>query len=271
MKKIVIIFAVIIVVLLGVLIFIPAKAPEGPPGSTATSTIPQPAISADGHVSVTTPHAGDVVSSPVTITGTVTGGGWFFEASFPVKVIDADGAVLGRGQAQAHSDWMTTGTVPFAATITFTAPHSGTGTIVLAKDNPSGMPQNDMSLAIPVRFAAVTKATSTVGTSTFKYDSGVTGTITLGPTCPVERIPPDPACAPKPYPTRIVVYQKNSTTVAAMAAPDQKGFYKIPLPPGNYTLSPQGGNPLPRCAPMEVTVAAGVFQTLDLQCDTGIR
>ena len=80
------------------------------------------------------------------------GGGWFFEASFPVKVVDADGIVLGQGQAQAQGDWMSTGTVPFVASISFATPYSATGTIVLAKDNPSGMLQNDLPLRVPVAF-----------------------------------------------------------------------------------------------------------------------
>src|SRR5271169_551088 len=66
-----------------------------------------------------------------------------------------------------------------------------------------------------------TGATSPEGT--------VEGSVMLGPTCPVERIPPDPACAPRPYQTRITVYQKNGTTVAAMGAPGENGFYKIVL------------------------------------------
>src|SRR6185436_9263163 len=100
MKKVTIVLAVIIVVLLGVLIFVaPSKAPEvTPPGGVATSTVGSGALtSSDGHVQVTAPHAQDVITSPVSITGTVTGGGWFFEASFPVKVLDANGTVLGQG------------------------------------------------------------------------------------------------------------------------------------------------------------------------------
>src|SRR3989338_9714702 len=37
------------------------------------------------------------------------------------------------------------------------------------------------------------------------YESGVKGTISLGPTCPVMRDPPDPACADKPYATAVTI------------------------------------------------------------------
>ena len=144
LKAIAIIFAVIIVVLLSVLIFVkPVRGPELPP----------PAVSLDGRLSVTLPRTNDIVASPVFVGGSVTGGGWFFEASFPVKVLDGDGTVLGQGPAQAESDWMTTETVPFAADIPFTAPKYGTGTVVFEKDNPSGLPQNAGELRVPVRFA----------------------------------------------------------------------------------------------------------------------
>ena len=141
LKIIVVVFAVIIVVLLGVLIFV--KPVQGP-------TVP--ATSPDGHVIVTSPLRDALISSPVAVSGTVTGGGWFFEAVFPIKVLDGDGAVLGQGQAQAQSDWMTTGTVPFSASIAFTAPKYATGTIVFAKDNPSDLPQNAEEFSLPIRF-----------------------------------------------------------------------------------------------------------------------
>ena len=93
---------VIIVALLAVLIFYnPAKAPQLPPDNVGGAKIIQPVVSADGHLSVTAPQAGALITSPATIVGTVTGGGWFFEASFPVKIVDGDGTVLGTGNTDA--------------------------------------------------------------------------------------------------------------------------------------------------------------------------
>jgi hypothetical protein len=277
LKWLIIILGVAIVVLLGVLAFVPGvRGPAGPGGSASTSTtgtdVTEAAISQDKHVEVGAPLADELVSSPARVAGNVTGGGWFFEASFPVKVVDADGTVLGQGQAQATPPeaWTSTGTVPFAATIAFTNPHSATGTVVLSKDNPSGLPQNDMSFKIPVRFNVPTSIAST-STPIFKNDSGVRGIITIGPTCPVEQMPPDPQCAPKPYPTVITVYPKNGSVAAAMVAPDAFGSYTVILPPGDYILSPKGGNPYPRCAPADVVVTAGSFSTINLSCDSGIR
>jgi len=141
--------AAVIVGLLGVLIFWkPAQVPSQP---VDVGNYP-PLVSADGHLQVDLPHANDLISSPVAIEGSVTGGGWFFEASFPIKVLDGDGTVLGTGNAQALSDWTSTGTVPFSASIVFTAPHFATGTILFANDNPSGLPVDQKSFSVSVSF-----------------------------------------------------------------------------------------------------------------------
>lgn len=148
LKALTIAFAVIIVALVGVLAFVPAA--KGP--TTKTPSVPAAMVSSDGKLTVEVPRSNDIIVSPAEFSGTVTGGGWFFEAVFPVKVLDGDGTMLGAGQARAASDWMTTGTVPWTASIVFSAPKHATGTVVFAKDNPSGMPEKDLTLSIPVRF-----------------------------------------------------------------------------------------------------------------------
>lgn len=152
MKKLVIVLAVIILVLLGVFFFYdPAQAPAPLQTQTSTTTT-QPLTSTDGHLQITSLQNNSVISSPLTITGTVTGGGWFFEATFPVKVAGSDGRIIGTGVAQAQADWMSTSSVPFTAIINFDAATYATGTVLLQKDNPSGAPANDATLSIPVRF-----------------------------------------------------------------------------------------------------------------------
>lgn len=143
LKVVVVIFGVTVVAMLGLLIFVsPAKGP---------TITPQP-ISSDGHLQVSLPLANASVSSPLAVEGTVIDGGWFFEGNFSIKVLDGDGTTLGVGLAQALSDWMSTGTVPFSASIPFKTPHSATGTIVLVADNPSGLAANAKSLTIPITF-----------------------------------------------------------------------------------------------------------------------
>lgn len=53
---------------------------------------------------------------------------------------------------------MTNNYVPFTAKLTFEAPEGGgAGTLILRKDNPSGLPENDDEIEIPVTFATTTK------------------------------------------------------------------------------------------------------------------
>lgn len=79
-------------------------------------------------------------------------GNWYFEASFPVHLFDANGVEIAVTPAQAQADWMTEDFVPFAATLTFSHPSTLTGTLVLENDNPSGDPARMMQVRIPVRF-----------------------------------------------------------------------------------------------------------------------
>lgn len=101
------------------------------------------------------PKAGQAISSPLVIRGQARGN-WYFEASFPIHLYDADGREIAVSHAQALSEWMTTEFVPFEATLQFTAPTSTTGTLTLNKDNPSGLPEHDDLLSVPVSFASST-------------------------------------------------------------------------------------------------------------------
>jgi hypothetical protein len=94
--------------------------------------------------------ANDVVESPLTIKGKAPGS-WYFEASFPIEIQDDEGNKIGQGYAQADGEWMTPDNVAFTARVTFEAA-TETGTIVFSKDNPSGLPENDASIELPVRF-----------------------------------------------------------------------------------------------------------------------
>ncbi|MGB4943135.1 MAG: Gmad2 immunoglobulin-like domain-containing protein, partial [Candidatus Moraniibacteriota bacterium] len=110
-------------------------------------------VSADlsDDVRVAAPQPDAAVVSPLTVRG-VARGTWFFEASFPVRLVDADGRILASGAAQAESDWMTTEFVPFETTLSFALPMTATGTLILEQDNPSGLPENTANFRLPVQF-----------------------------------------------------------------------------------------------------------------------
>lgn len=105
-------------------------------------------------IKINNPRPNQVINSPLTIEGEARGI-WFFEASFPVELSDQDGNIIARGVATARSEWMTENFVPFTARFEFSAPTtSQKGILTLKKDNPSGLPEKDDKLIVPVIFAA---------------------------------------------------------------------------------------------------------------------
>lgn len=119
---------------------------SGPANSGNTSsTLPQ--------VVVTKPLPNSKITSPLIITGKAINP-WYFEASFPIKLLSATGSVLAQTHGDAQTDWMQSGVyIPFTATLTFIKPTgSTTGTLVLMNDNPSGDPSKDREFRIPVKF-----------------------------------------------------------------------------------------------------------------------
>ncbi|OHA09213.1 MAG: hypothetical protein A3A44_01455 [Candidatus Sungbacteria bacterium RIFCSPLOWO2_01_FULL_60_25] len=102
-------------------------------------------------IRIARPRPGDTVSSPLAIEGEARGA-WFFEASFPAYIFDADGNKLGVTPAEARGEWMTGDFVPFRAVLEFKRPATERGTLILKKDNPSGLPEHDDELRVPIRF-----------------------------------------------------------------------------------------------------------------------
>lgn len=106
-------------------------------------------------VQVTSPLESQKITSPVIVKG-MAFGGWFFEGSFPVQITDAAGKVLGEGPATTTEDWASAAlageNIPFTAKISFKKGVAKSGFLVLKRDNPSGLPENDAQVMIPVTF-----------------------------------------------------------------------------------------------------------------------
>ena len=143
---------VVIIVLIGIIIMLLSSGTANAPTQNGTGTVGSEKAGIADLITVDTPLKSSTVSSPLTITGQARGN-WYFEASFPIELKDANGATIAQHYAQAQGDWMTTNFVPFTSTLTFPAqPAGSTGTLILHKDNPSGEPQFDNSVSIPVTF-----------------------------------------------------------------------------------------------------------------------
>ena len=103
------------------------------------------------------------------------------------------------------------------------------------------------------------------------------GKILIGPICPVQKDPPDPACLPtketyKAWAT--AVYTLNKKTKIAVLDPSLDGNYQLGLPAGNYIIDFEvarangvGGSNLPAT----VSITNLETKTFNIDIDTGIR
>ncbi|HZV91426.1 MAG TPA: Gmad2 immunoglobulin-like domain-containing protein [Candidatus Nitrosocosmicus sp.] len=120
--------------------------------ATAPAPDSEPQAAQSSPVLVESPPRGALITSPVRVTGKARGS-WYFEAEFPIRVLDAGGDMIGTGVARAQGDWQTSSYVPFEASIVFRAsPTDSTGSLVIEKSNPSGRFQNAAESRVPVRF-----------------------------------------------------------------------------------------------------------------------
>ncbi|OGN14422.1 MAG: hypothetical protein A3J47_03220 [Candidatus Yanofskybacteria bacterium RIFCSPHIGHO2_02_FULL_43_22] len=102
----------------------------------------------------------ETITSPLTVRGKARGL-WYFEASFPIILTDWDGRIIAQWYATAQNEWMTEDFVPFEGKLEFESPvfkgtdkdhFSRRGYLIFKKDNPSGLPEHDDALEIPIRF-----------------------------------------------------------------------------------------------------------------------
>jgi hypothetical protein len=100
----------------------------------------------------------------------------------------------------------------------------------------------------------------------------VSGVAQAGPVCPVERQPPDPACADRPVAGAILVVTQNGDEVTRTTSAAD-GTFHLRLTPGEYQLIPQPAQGLMGTAPpIALTVRSGVpMAPVVVAYDTGIR
>ena len=105
--NLIIIYLLIIAITIGIIIsrdkWLKAKNSPTPAPAPITSVITpviSPDSSHDNLIKVTEPTPNQVISSPLSISGQARGT-WYFEASFPVVLEDANGKVLAQIPAQA--------------------------------------------------------------------------------------------------------------------------------------------------------------------------
>jgi hypothetical protein len=102
------------------------------------------------------------------------------------------------------------------------------------------------------------------------------GTISIGPICPVETIPPDSACLPtaetyKAYP--VSIWTSNGKRKITQISPALDGSYHTDLAPGNYQviLENQQIKFAGTNLPVQITIISQDKTLLNINIDTGIR
>lgn len=121
----------------------------------------------------------------------------------------------------------------------------------------------------PVLASVLLTAASATGSGT-----GISGRVTSSPTCPVERYPPDPQCAPRGFRARIRVVRSSDSKVVARLTTGSDGRFRVTLRAGRYRVlaRPASGASLPRCpGPRAARVTRSGYTRVAISCDSGIR
>ena len=95
------------------------------------------------------------------------------------------------------------------------------------------------------------------------------------PSCPIEPVPPDPSCAPRPLAGATILVMDRAGSEVTRGNSNASGMISFALAPGTYELSPkQLGDKMfraPRSQMITVGAAADALQNITFTYDTGIR
>ncbi len=107
------------------------------------------------------------------------------------------------------------------------------------------------------------------GQGILPYKSGVRGTVTRGPMCPVMR--EDMPCPDAPYATEVYLYRANSNTIFAQIKSGEDGTFQFNVPPGDYMINAKNDGISKICSPVSVSIGPDEMLSVNVSCDTGIR
>lgn len=144
MKKTILIVAIFVVLIL-LFVYIFNNFVKAPNNLTVK-------IDKSDQIVVISPVKDSQISSPLSISGRARGS-WFFEGSFPIVLLDSDRNKISEGHVTAQGEWMTQDFIKFLGTLQFNNYIKGSsGFLILKKDNPSGLVENNDSVEIPITF-----------------------------------------------------------------------------------------------------------------------
>ncbi len=92
---------------------------------------------------------GSIITDVVTITGEIKGV-YFFEGKAQGLLLDENKKVLDTFSLDATSNWLTADAVSFKTTVDTTSALPGPGYLRFKNDNPSGDPEKDKYIDVPI-------------------------------------------------------------------------------------------------------------------------
>lgn len=97
---------------------------------------------------------------------------------------------------------------------------------------------------------------------------GIRGSVTIGPTCPVQR--EGESCV-RPFATVLFLHRIGSSDRPRTVRSGSDGRFRVALRVGRYRLTPRNGDPYPRAEPQMVIVRADRYTKVSVAYDSGIR
>lgn len=99
--------------------------------------------------------------------------------------------------------------------------------------------------------------------------SGVEGTVTYGPLCPVAQA--GSPCPDRPWQGKVQALGPDGVTVVATVSTDKAGAFSMDLEPGGYFITPVTPDGPPTTKLRRLTVMLGAYTSVELSVDSGIR
>jgi hypothetical protein len=100
-------------------------------------------------------------------------------------------------------------------------------------------------------------------------ESGVEGTVTYGPLCPVAQAASP--CPDRPWQGKVRALGLDGVTVVGTTSTDKAGAFSMNIPPGGYFITPITPDGPPTAKLRRLTVTEGAYTSVELTVDSGIR
>ncbi len=125
-----------------------------------------------------------------------------------------------------------------------------------------------LSLALLAAIAGCSAPAPTVAPS-----GVITGSAMAGPTCPVESVPPDPSCEPRPVAGAVIVATNAQGAEVGRTQTREDGTFSLTVPHGHFEIRAEPRDDYFAVSePIEIDVdATDIARVVDFTYDTGIR